>query len=141
VIVKLAPIAILIISVASGGVAGEFQEQSSPLSAQQQPPKQQQAPQRVRVSAGVAEKLLVKRVNPDYPKDLRKQRIQGMVALGVRISKDGDVIDVKLVSGEPALAQLAINAVKQWKYKPFLLNGQAVEVETQVLVNFTLAGI
>ena len=97
-------------------------------------------PQRVRVSTGVAERLLVKRVNPDYSKDLRKKRIQGMVVLKVRISKDGDVIDMKLVSGHPALAQAAIDAVKQWKYKPYLLNGEAVEVETQVLVNFTLAG-
>ncbi len=54
--------------------------------------------------------------------------------------KDGDVIDVKLISGQPAFAQPAIDAVKQWKYKPYLLNGEPVEMETQVLVNFTLAG-
>jgi protein TonB len=97
-------------------------------------------PQRVRVSTGVAETFLVKRVNPEYPKDLRKQRIQGMVVLNVRISKDGNVIAVTLVSGHPVLAQLATDAVKQWKYKPYLLNGEAVEVETEVRINFTLAG-
>jgi protein TonB len=79
-------------------------------------------------------------VNPDYPKDARKQGIQGPVILRVQISKAGDVTDVKLISGHPALAQAAINAVQQWKYKPYLLNGYPVEVETQVQVNFTLAG-
>jgi periplasmic protein TonB len=97
-------------------------------------------PQRVRLSTALAEKLLVKRVNPDYPKDLRKKHIQGIVVMSVRISKQGDVIDVKLVSGPPALAPNAIDAVKQWKYKPYLLNGEAVEADTTVLVNFTLAG-
>ena len=75
-----------------------------------------------------------------YSKELREQRVQGMVTLYARISKDGDVIDVKLISGQPALAQPAIDAVKQWKYKPYLLNGEPIEMETQVLVNFTLAG-
>jgi protein TonB len=88
----------------------------------------------------VAEALLVKKVNPDYPKDARKQRIQGVVALRVRINTTGDVTDATLISGHPALAQAAIDAVKQWKYKPSLLNGQPAEVETQVVVNFTLAG-
>lgn len=136
--VRLTLIAALIISSAGEGLAGRLKDPPSP-SAQEQP-KQPLAPQRVRVSTGVAEQLLVKRVDPDYPKDLRKQRVQGMVVLNVRISTDGDVVDVKLVSGHPALAQLAIDAVKQWKYKPYLLNGQAVEVETQVVVNFTLKG-
>jgi TonB family protein len=135
---NLALMAILIASVGNGGKARDFQEQSSPASTQDQP--KQQVAQRVRVSTGVAEKLLVKRVNPDYPKDLRKQRIQGMVVLRVNISKDGDVIDIRPVSGQPALAQLATEAVKQWKYKPYLLNGQAVEVETEVRINFTLSG-
>jgi outer membrane biosynthesis protein TonB len=62
-----------------------------------------------------------------------------MVMPSVRIS-NGDVMDVKLVSGHPALAQPAIDAMKQWTNKPDVLNGQGVEVETQVLVNFTLAG-
>jgi periplasmic protein TonB len=96
--------------------------------------------ERVRVSAGFAQGLLAKRVDPGYPKDARKQRIQGTVILKINISKAGDVEDVKLISGHPALAQAAIDAVKQWKYKPYLLNGTAVAVETQVQVNFTLAG-
>ena len=60
--------------------------------------------------------------------------------LRVVIDQDGDVYDVVLVSGSPRLAPAAIDAVKQWKYKPYLLNGEPVEVDTEVLVNFTLSG-
>ena len=116
--------AVILVSFAGGGTADGLQLR----------------PQRVRVSSNVAVKLLLKRVNPVYSKELREQRVQGMVTLYARISKDGDVIDVKLISGQPALAQPAIDAVKQWKYKPYLLNGEPIEMETQVLVNFTLAG-
>jgi protein TonB len=65
-------------------------------------------------------------------------RIQGRVVLKVVISKTGDVVSLALVSGDPLLAPAAIDAVKQWKYKPYLLNGNPVEVDTQVTVNFTL---
>ena len=63
-----------------------------------------------------------------------------MVVLNVRISSDGDVIDVAALSGPTELRQLASDAVKQWKFKPYLLNGQPAEVETQISINFTLAG-
>ena len=96
-------------------------------------------PQRVRVSAGVSNGMVVKRVNPEYPPEARKGRIQGMVVMHAIISKTGDVARLDLVSGDPALAPAAIDAVKQWKYKPYLLNGNAIEVDTQVTVNFTLA--
>ena len=105
-----------------------------------QPQTTQQSPQRIRVSSGVATKLLVKRVNPEYSKDLRKRRVQGMVVLNVRISRDGDVTDVAPVSGPSELIQPASDAVKQWKFKPYLLNGQPLIVETQILINFSLAG-
>jgi protein TonB len=61
------------------------------------------------------------------------------VVLGVIIGTDGSVQSERLISGHPMLAQSAIDAVKQWKYRPYLLNGNAVEVDTQVTVNFTLA--
>lgn len=98
------------------------------------------APKRIRVSAGVSTGLLARKVNPDYSKDLKKQRIQGMVALRVLIGKEGDVIDVKPISGDPALIKISIDAVKQWKYRPYLLNEEPVEVETQIQINYTLAG-
>jgi protein TonB len=97
-------------------------------------------PQRVRVSQGVSQGLLVKRVQPTYPPLARQARIQGSVILRAQISKDGSIEGLTLVSGHPMLAPAAIEAVKQWKYKPYLLNGEPVEVDTEVLVNFTLSG-
>jgi protein TonB len=97
-------------------------------------------PQRVRVSSGVSTGLLVRRVNPNYPPLARQARIQGQVILQAEISKTGDIQNLRLISGHPMLAPAAIDAVKQWKYKPYLLNGEPVEVETTVQVNFTLAG-
>ena len=96
-------------------------------------------PQRVRVSQGVAQGLLIKKVQPKYPEDARQARIQGSVVLQALIDKEGNVEDLTLVSGHPKLAPAAIEAVKQWKYRPYLLNGQPVYVETQVTVNFSLA--
>jgi len=97
-------------------------------------------PQRVRVSSGVSQGFLVRKVNPTYPPLARQARIQGVVILQAVISKDGNIENLQLISGHPMLAPAAIEAVKQWKYKPYLLNGEPVEVETQVQVNFTLAG-
>lgn len=100
----------------------------------------QDKPQRVRVSQGVSQGLLIKKVTPDYPEGARKARVQGAIILQAIIDKDGNVLDLNLVSGHPMLAPAAIRAVKQWKYKPYLLNNQPVEVETQITVNFTLSG-
>lgn len=97
-------------------------------------------PQRVRVSQGVVSGLKVKDVKPSYPPLARQARIQGTVVLHAVISKDGSIVNLTLVSGHPMLAPAAIDAVKQWKYKPYLLNGEPVEVDTEVQVNFTLAG-
>jgi len=97
-------------------------------------------PQRVRVSQGVSEGLLVHKVTPPYPPLARAARVQGSVVLQAVIGKDGNIQNLKLVSGHPMLAPAAIEAVKQWKYKPYFLNGEPVEVDTQITVNFTLAG-
>jgi protein TonB len=97
-------------------------------------------PQRVRVSAGVTSGLLIRKVNPTYPPLARQARISGTVVLRAVISKDGSIENLSLVSGHPMLAPAAIEAVKQWKYKPYLLNGEPVEVDTEIQVNFTLAG-
>jgi periplasmic protein TonB len=97
-------------------------------------------PQRVRVSQGVSSGLLIRKVQPAYPPLARQARIQGTVVLHAVIGKDGSIQNLTLVSGHPMLAPAAIEAVKQWKYKPYLLNGEPVEVDTEVQVNFTLAG-
>jgi periplasmic protein TonB len=97
-------------------------------------------PQRVRVSQGVSQGLLIRKVNPTYPPLARQARIQGTVILRAVISKDGSIENLQLVSGHPMLAPAAIEAVKQWRYRPYLLNGEPVEVDTEVQVNFTLSG-
>jgi len=97
-------------------------------------------PQRVRVSQGVSSGLLIKKVQPNYPPLARQARIQGQVLLQAEISKDGTIQNLQLISGHPMLAPAAIEAVKQWRYRPYLLNGEPVAVETQVVVNFTLSG-
>jgi protein TonB len=97
-------------------------------------------PQRVRVSQGVTQGLLIRKVQPNYPPLARQARIQGSVLLQAEISKDGTIQNLRLISGHPMLAPAAIEAVKQWKYKPYILNGEPVEVETQITVNFTLSG-
>jgi protein TonB len=97
-------------------------------------------PQRVRVSQGVTQGLLIRKIQPNYPPLARQARIQGSVLLQAVISKEGAIENLRLISGHPMLAPAALEAVKQWRYKPYILNGEPVEVETQVTVNFTLSG-
>ena len=97
-------------------------------------------PQRIRVSSGVSTGLLIRKVTPNYPPLAKQARIQGAVVLQAEISKEGTIQNLQLISGHPMLAPAAIEAVKQWRYKPYLLNGEPVAVETQVVVNFSLSG-
>lgn len=101
-------------------------------------PAEAQKPQRVRISSGVSEGLIVKKVPPDYPQLARQARIQGTVILEAIIDREGNIESLTLVSGHPMLAPAAITAVKQWKYKSYLLNGTPVSVDTQIQVNFAL---
>ncbi len=97
-------------------------------------------PVRVRVSQGVSQGLLIHQVKPNYPPLARQARIQGSVVLQAVIAKDGSIQGLHVVSGHPMLTGAAVEAVKLWRYKPYFLNGEPVEVETVVTVNFTLAG-
>ncbi|MGE5206888.1 MAG: energy transducer TonB [Chlamydiota bacterium] len=92
----------------------------------------------LRVSQGVAEGFLVHEVKPVYPPLARQARIQGAVMLEAIIGKDGRIENLRLVSGHPMLAPAAIEAVRQWRYRPYRLNGEPVEVETEITVNFVL---
>ncbi|HTZ99948.1 MAG TPA: energy transducer TonB [Candidatus Aquilonibacter sp.] len=92
----------------------------------------------VRVSAGVMAALLVHRVQPEYPKIAVAAGISGTVELEAQIGTDGEVEELRLVSGNPILAQAALEAVRQWRYQPTRLNGEPVEVETRITVTFTL---
>jgi periplasmic protein TonB len=95
-------------------------------------------PQRIRVSQGITEGLLIHQVKPQYPPLAREARIQGPVVLKAIIARDGSIKDLQLVSGNPLLVPSTIAAVKDWRYRPYLLNGQPVEVETHITVNFNL---
>jgi periplasmic protein TonB len=135
----LVRVAMLVSLALIGTTNRSFADQASPPPAASDT-AEQAVPQRVRVSSGVAQGLLIKKVNPKYPEDAREQRIQGVVLLRARINKDGDIADLQLISGHPLLAPAAIKAVKKWKYRPYMLKGEPVEVETQIQVNFTLSG-
>ena len=97
-------------------------------------------PTRVRVSQGVTSGLLIVHPQPTYPPLAKQARISGAVVLQAEISKDGSIQNLHVISGHPMLIQNALEAVKRWKYKPYILNGEPVEVETTITVNFTLAG-
>jgi TonB family protein len=94
--------------------------------------------QTLSVSQGVSQGLLLKKVQPTYPANALRLRTEGSVQLLATISKSGDISAVKILSGDSQLAHAAADAVKQWKYKPYLLNGSPVEIQTQVTVNFKL---
>jgi TonB family protein len=93
----------------------------------------------IRVGGNAAAQNVIDQATPEYPAEAKAARIHGKVSLGVRIGKDGHVANAVVISGDPILAQAALEAVRQWIYRPTLLNGKPVEVLTQVDVNFTLS--
>jgi TonB family protein len=94
-------------------------------------------PNRVRVSSKVSDALLIKKVEPQYPQNAQQKHIEGLVVLTAVIDARGDVQDLTVVSGDPLLTSAATDAVRQWKYKPYLLMGDPTNMETQITVNFT----
>jgi protein TonB len=124
-----------------GGIPGGMPSEvlrstgSAPVLAQTFAP----TPNRIRVPAQIAEANLVYDVTPKYPPEAGRARIEGTVVLLAVIAKDGTVEDVRVKSGLSVLAQAAIEAVKQWRYRPYLLNGEPVEVDSQITINFTLS--
>jgi protein TonB len=121
-----------------GGVANsvitEIARATPPVAVKASPPV------KLRVSSGVAAGMLVHSVKPQYPPLAVQARIQGTVVLQAVIGKDGTIRELRLVSGHPLLSPAAIEAVRQWRYRPYLLNSEPVEVDTQINVNFTLGG-
>jgi len=97
-------------------------------------------PKRIRVGGSVQRANLINQTRPVYPPLARQARIQGTVKLTAIIAKDGTIEKLEVLSGHPLLIPAALQAVKEWRYKPTLLNGEPVEVVTQVDVNFTLSG-
>jgi periplasmic protein TonB len=96
------------------------------------------SPQVLKISQGVSEGLVLKKVAPRYPAQAIQMRIQGAVQMQATISKDGNISNLKVLTGDSLLARAAQDAVKQWKYKPYYLNGEPVEIQTLITVNFKL---
>jgi protein TonB len=91
------------------------------------------------VGGNVIAANLVSQVKPSYPPLAKQARIQGVVVLEAEISKEGTIDNLKVITGHPLLIQAAIDAVKQWRYKPTLLNGEPVPVVTTITVNFAFS--
>jgi periplasmic protein TonB len=111
------------------------------IAAHPSPPPAAPAPpaRPIRISS-MLKGTLLRQVQPVYPVLAKNAHIEGAVVLEAVISKTGTIENLQLVSGHPLLVQSAIEAVRQWRYKPYVLNGDAIEVETQITVNFTLSG-
>jgi protein TonB len=102
------------------------------------PPPPAAAPNRIKVGGDVQSASLVKQVKPDYPGIAKSARVSGTVTLRAIISRDGSIEKVEYVSGPPLLMASAMSAVREWRYRPTMLNGQPVEVDTTVQVVFSL---
>ncbi len=94
--------------------------------------------QTLNISQGVSHGLLIQKVQPVYPANARRMHVEGAVELQATIGKSGNIVTVKTLTGDTVLARAAKEAVLQWKYKPYLLNGEPVEIQTQITVNFKL---
>jgi TonB family protein len=112
------------------------QEQDSDLSFQQ--PSETPLHHRIRVSEEISKRLIIKKVPPEYPPAARSTNVQGPVELRVLVDTGGDIIVLKVVNGDELLRQAAADAVGQWRFKPYVLNGEPIEMETTITINFRL---
>jgi protein TonB len=117
----------------SSGVADMFANNKAPK-------VQAAAPKKVNISGGVMTGMLLQKTQPVYPPIAKAARVSGTVVLQAQISKTGTIQGLKVVSGPAMLQQAAMDAVSTWRYRPYLLNNEPVEVETTVNVIFTLGG-
>jgi protein TonB len=119
----------------SGGVVGGFFGETAKT-----PQVKVAQPKKITISGGVMVGNLLNKTTPTYPPIAKAARVQGTVVLQATISKAGTIENLKVVSGPAMLQQAALDAVRTWRYKPYLLNNEPVEVETTVNVIFTLGG-
>jgi protein TonB len=122
-----------------GGVLSEVLSSTRSVPAQAKMPDPMPV-KRIRVASRVVEANLIHDVTPQYPPEAGRARLEGAVVLLAVIGTDGSVKDVRVESGLPILAQAAIDAVKQWRYKPYMVDGDPVEVDSRITINFTLSG-
>jgi TonB family protein len=92
----------------------------------------------LRISQGVSQGLLIKKVQPEYPQNAKAMRLEGPVEMEAVIDKEGKITNLKLLKGQPVLARAAMNAVRQWRYKPYYLDGEPVEIQTQITIVFKM---
>ena len=121
-----------------GGIIGSVPTAAPPPPPVKEAPKPV-TPKQIRVGGNVQSAKLVNQPKPAYPPLARQARIQGVVKFNAVIGRDGSIQNLTLVSGHPLLVPSATDAVRQWRYQPTLLNGEPVEVVTQIDVNFTLS--
>lgn len=95
-------------------------------------------PRHLRVSSGVANSLKIHDATPHYPTEAREQGTQGDVILQATIDTAGNLVNLKAVQGDPILVKAAVDAVKKWKYRPYILNGEPVDVDTTIKIQFHL---
>ena len=117
-----------------GGIPGQGLTAGDPVA----PPPKAAAPARIKQGGEVTAASIITQTRPVYPPLARQARIQGAVVLHAIIDKDGQVAKLEVISGHPLLVQSALDAVKQWRYKPTQLNGEPVEVDTTIQVTFTM---
>jgi protein TonB len=126
--------AILLFGLLRGsGMQSDVPSPTPTPTAAQESPKQ---PKRVRISSGVAEGLLRHKVDPEYPWEARQRHITGDVLLWIVIDKSGNVASIRVEKGRPILVDAAVEAVKRWKYRPYVLNGEPVEAESEIKIKF-----
>ena len=117
-----------------GGIPGQGLMAGDPVA----PPPKAATPARIKQGGAVTAASIITQTRPVYPPLARQARIQGAVVLHAIIDKDGQVAKLEVISGHPLLVQSALDAVKQWRYKPTQLNGEPVEVDTTIQVTFTM---
>jgi TonB family protein len=123
----------------AGGVPGGVKDGvPGGVPSEQTPAEDSSPPKRIRVGGNMQATNLIYKLTPKYPPEAKEARVQGTVTMAVTVGSDGKVKDVQLITGPDLLVQSAMEAVWQWVYRPTLLNGEPVEVLTQVDVNYTL---
>jgi protein TonB len=122
------------------GLGGSSSAVNDSLFGNKGPQVKAAAPKKVNISAGVMQGMLLQKTVPVYPPIAKAARVSGTVVLQATISKTGSIENLRIISGPAMLQQAALDAVKSWRYRPYLLNNDPVEVETTVNVIFTLGG-
>jgi TonB family protein len=119
-------------------LGGNFSEETSLPDTPANTPRP--APKWVNVPGDVAAGLLIHKVDPEYPRLAKAARVSGIVTLRATISKTGEIVDLHVECGPTILQEPSVKAIREWKYRPYLLNGTPVEVQTTIKVTFALGG-